>query len=165
MLSLSHYKPEKIEQILDQALELAEGKNFRVKEPIFVSNLFFENSTRTRVSFEMAERKLGLSIIPFDTYSSSINKGESLYDTAKTLESIGIQLLVIRHQQNQYYDELKGIKIPIINAGDGTGNHPTQSILDLMTIKQEFGSFKDLKIAIVGDIKHSRVANFSSDIL
>ena len=73
--------------------------------------------------------------------------------------------MVIRHGQNQYYDELKNIKIPIINAGDGTGNHPSQTMLDLMTIKQEFGSFKDLKIAIVGDVKHSRVANSACDIL
>ena len=113
----------------------------------------------------MAERKLGLSVIPFDTSQSSVNKGESLYDTAKTLESIGLNLLVIRHGQNQYYDELKNIKIPIINAGDGTGNHPSQTMLDLMTIKQEFGSFKDLKIAIAGDVKHSRVANSACDIL
>ena len=165
MLAISHFSPKKIELILDQALEMANGKKYAAQDEIFVSNLFFEDSTRTKISFEMAERKLGLSVIPFDTSQSSVNKGESLYDTAKTLESIGLNLLVIRHGQNQYYDELKNIKIPIINAGDGTGNHPSQTMLDLMTIKQEFGSFKDLKIAIAGDVKHSRVANSACDIL
>ena len=165
MLAISHFSPKKIEQILDQALEMADGKKYAAQDEIFVSNLFFEDSTRTKISFEMAERKLGLSVIPFDTSQSSVNKGESLYDTSKTLESIGLNLLVIRHGQNQYYDELKNIKIPIINAGDGTGNHPSQTMLDLMTIKQEFGSFKDLKIAIAGDVKHSRVANSACDIL
>ena len=165
MLAISHFSPKKIELILDQALEMANGKKYTAQDEIFVSNLFFEDSTRTKISFEMAERKLGLSVIPFDTSQSSVNKGESLYDTSKTLESIGLNLLVIRHGQNQYYDELKNIKIPIINAGDGTGNHPSQTMLDLMTIKQEFGSFKDLKIAIAGDVKHSRVANSACDIL
>ena len=165
MLAISHFRPKKIELILDQALEMANGKKYTAQDEIFVSNLFFEDSTRTKISFEMAERKLGLSVIPFDTSQSSVNKGESLYDTGKTLESIGLNLLVIRHGQNQYYDELKNIKIPIINAGDGTGNHPSQTMLDLMTIKQEFGSFKDLKIAIAGDVKHSRVANSACDIL
>ena len=165
MLAISHFSLKKIELILDQALEMADGKKYTAQDEIFVSNLFFEDSTRTKISFEMAERKLGLSVIPFDTSQSSVNKGESLYDTTKTLESIGLNLLVIRHGQNQYYDELKNIKIPIINAGDGTGNHPSQTMLDLMTIKQEFGSFKDLKIAIAGDVKHSRVANSACDIL
>ena len=165
MLAISHFSPKKIEQILNQALEMANGKKYMAQDEIFVSNLFFEDSTRTKISFEMAERKLGLSVIPFDTSQSSVNKGESLYDTVKTLESIGLNLLVIRHGQNQYYDELKNIKIPIINAGDGTGNHPSQTMLDLMTIKQVFGSFKDLKIAIAGDVKHSRVANSACDIL
>ena len=165
MLAISHFSPKKIELILDQALEMADGKKYTAQDEIFVSNLFFEDSTRTKISFKMAERKLGLSVIPFDTSQCSVNKGESLYDTAKTLESIGLNLLVIRHGQNQYYDELKNIKIPIINAGDGTGNHPSQTMLDLMTIKQEFGSFKDLKIAIAGDMKHSRVANSACDIL
>ena len=165
MLAISHFSPKKIELILDQALEMANGKKYTAQDEIFVSNLFFEDSTRTKISFKMAERKLGLSVIPFDTSQCSVNKGESLYDTAKTLESIGLNLLVIRHGQNQYYDELKNIKIPIINAGDGTGNHPSQTMLDLMTIKQEFGSFKDLKIAIAGDVKHSRVANSACDIL
>lgn len=165
MLSLSDYSLKEIESILDQAIKFSEGEIWKAKEEIFVANLFFENSTRTKVSFEVAERKLGLNVIPFDASQSSINKGESLYDTVKTLQSVGIDLAVIRHSQNQYYNELKNINLDIINGGDGTGNHPSQTLLDLMTIKQEFGKFEGLKIAIVGDIKHSRVAHSASQIL
>lgn len=165
MLNVSSLNKEEIQNILNQALEIANGKEFKAKESIFVSNLFFENSTRTKISFEVAERKLGLNVIPFDVSQSSVNKGESLYDTIKTLQSIGINLAVIRHSQNEYYNELKNIDINIINGGDGTGEHPSQTILDLMTIQQEFGSFENLKVAIVGDIKHSRVANSTSTAL
>ena len=165
MLNVSSLNNEAIQNILNQALEIANGKEFKAKESIFVSNLFFENSTRTKISFEVAERKLGLNVIPFDISQSSVNKGESLYDTIKTLQSIGINLAVIRHPQNEYYNELKDIDISIINGGDGTGEHPSQTILDLMTIQQEFGSFENLKVAIVGDIKHSRVANSTSQAL
>lgn len=165
MLNVSSLSNEEILNILSQALEIANGKEFKTKESIFVSNLFFENSTRTKISFEVAERKLGLNVIPFDVSQSSVNKGESLYDTIKTLQSIGINLAVIRHPQNEYYNELKNIDISIINGGDGTGEHPSQTILDLMTIQQEFGSFENLKVAIVGDIKHSRVANSTSQAL
>ena len=124
----------------------------------YVSNLFFENSTRTKCSFEMAEQKLGLKLINFETSTSSVKKGESLYDTCKTLESIGVDLLVIRHSQNSYYEELDQLNIPIANAGDGSGQHPTQSLLDIMTIYEEYGSFEGLNILICGDIKNSRVA-------
>ena len=165
MLNVSSLSNEEILNILSQALEIANGKEFKTKESIFVSNLFFENSTRTKISFEVAERKLGLNVIPFDVSQSSVNKGESLYDTIKTLQSIGINLAVIRHSQNEYYNKLKNIDISIINGGDGTGEHPSQTILDLMTIQQEFGSFENLKVAIVGDIKHSRVANSTSQAL
>lgn len=165
MLSISHCSTKELETLIEQAIDLANGKSYVATEPIFVSNLFFENSTRTKVSFEVTERKLGLNVIPFDVSQSSVNKGESLYDTVKTLQSIGIDLAVIRHSQNEFYQELENIDIGIINGGDGTGNHPSQTILDLMTIKQEFGSFKGLKVAIVGDIKHSRVANSTSEAL
>lgn len=125
---------------------------------LFVSNLFFENSTRTKLSFEVAQKKLGINVINFEVDNSSIQKGETLYDTCKTLESIGVNLLVIRHNKEKYFDELKNINIPIINSGDGSGEHPTQSLLDLMTIYEHFKKFKGLKVAIIGDIKNSRVA-------
>lgn len=165
MLTISNLNSEKIYELLKSAEEFANGKVSKAKSDVYVSNLFFENSTRTKTSFDIAERKLGLNVVPFDTSTSSVNKGESLYDTVKTLESMGIDLVVIRHTTDAYYNDLKNIKIPIINGGDGKGHHPTQSILDLMTIHQEFGKFEGLKIGIVGDVKHSRVANSNAEAL
>lgn len=165
MIELARVSKDQIEKILDNALEMASGKIYKAREDIFVSNLFFEDSTRTRVSFEVAQRKLGLHVIPFDAQSSSVNKGESLYDTIKTIEAIGIHLAVIRHKKDRYYDELINADLAIINAGDGIGQHPSQSMLDLMTIKQEFGAFEGLTVGIVGDVKHSRVANSDADAL
>ncbi|SDN25507.1 aspartate carbamoyltransferase catalytic subunit [Alkalicoccus daliensis] len=129
------------------------------------ANLFFEASTRTKYSFEMAEAKLGIHKFDFAAQASSLEKGESLYDTLKTFESFGTDLLVIRHPQARYYQELEGLNIPIINAGDGAGDHPTQSLLDLLTMKQEFGTLLGLHVVIAGDILHSRVANTNAKIL
>ena len=154
-----------IEKLLQDATQFAEGKTLKADQELFAANLFFENSTRTKTSFEVAERKLGLSVIPFEASTSSISKGESLYDTVRTLESIGVNLVVIRHIQDAYYKELDTIKIPIINAGDGKGNHPSQCMLDLLTIYQEFGKFEGLKVGIVGDVKHSRVAKSDAEAL
>ena len=165
MLTITELTKEIIEKLVNEANEFANGKIMKAKGDIFVSNLFFENSTRTKTSFHVAERKLGLSVIPFDVATSSVNKGETLYDTVKTLESIGINLAVIRHENDAYYNELKNINIPVINAGDGIGNHPTQSLLDLVTIHQEFGDFAGLKVGIVGDVHHSRVANSNAEAL
>ncbi len=165
MFTTANLTAEKIESLLKTAEAFSKGEIVKARNEVFVSNLFFEDSTRTKTSFDIAERKLGLQVVPFDVTSSSVNKGESLYDTVKTLESLGVDLVVIRHKKDRYYDELKDIKIPIINGGDGKGNHPSQSLLDLMTIHQEFGKFKDLKIGIIGDVKHSRVANSNAEIL
>ncbi len=129
-----------------------------------VANLFFEPSTRTQYSFEAAEHRLGCKVISFNKNTSSIQKGESLYDTVKTFSQYA-DLIIIRHSQNNYYEALKEIDVPIINGGDGSGNHPTQSLLDLLTIHQEFGQFEGLKVAIIGDIAHSRVANTNIDIM
>lgn len=151
--------------MLDSADEFANGKIQRATQDVFVTNLFFEDSTRTKTSFDIAQRKLGLQVVPFDITTSSLNKGESLYDTVKTLKSLGIDLAVVRHSKDKFYEELKSIDLPVINGGDGTGNHPSQNLLDLMTIRQEFGHFKGLKIGIVGDVKHSRVANSNAEAL
>ena len=165
MLRITELSAEKINSLLKTADEFSKGKNLKAKKEIFVSNLFFENSTRTKSIFDIAERKLGLNVVPFDIQSSSLNKGESLYDTVKTLESLGIDLCVIRHEKEKFYNELKNINSIIINGGDGTNDHPSQNLLDLMTIYQEFGKFKGLKIGIVGDVKHSRVANSNAQAL
>ena len=165
MLTITELSTEKIYKIVDEALSFSEGKIMRPNSDVYVSNLFFEDSTRTKTSFEVAERKLGLNVIPFDVNQSSVNKGETLYDTIKTLKAIGVNLVVIRHKKDRYFDELQGIEIAIINGGDGTGNHPSQTMLDLMTIKQEFGKFEGLHVGIVVDLKHSRVANSNAEAL
>ncbi|PEI84184.1 aspartate carbamoyltransferase [Bacillus toyonensis] len=166
LLTMSELSELEISEILKDAEYFANGKESKTTEQTFVANLFFENSTRTRFSFEVAEKRLGLDVLNFSADSSSVQKGETLYDTIKTLESIGTKAVVIRHEQDRYFDELKDqVNIPILNAGDGCGNHPTQCLLDLLTIKQEFGSFEGLKIAIVGDIRHSRVARSNAETL
>ncbi|TLG81331.1 aspartate carbamoyltransferase catalytic subunit [Vagococcus zengguangii] len=134
----------------------------------YAANLFFENSTRTHKSFEMAEHKLGIKVIDFDTKTSSVSKGESLYDTVLTMSAIGVDVCVIRHWEENYYHQLiqsKTIRSSIINGGDGSGQHPTQCLLDLMTIYEEFGHFEGLKVAIAGDLSHSRVAKSNMQML
>ncbi|KFF02008.1 aspartate carbamoyltransferase catalytic subunit [Chryseobacterium luteum] len=165
MFTITELSTERINSILAEALAFANGKTAKIEGEVFCSNLFFEDSTRTKTSFDMAERKLGLQVVPFDAANSSVNKGESLYDTVKTIESIGVNLVVIRDKKDRYFDELNNINIPVINGGDGTGNHPSQCMLDLMTIYQEFGKFEGLKVGIVGDVKHSRVANSNAEAL
>ena len=165
MIKLSRLSEESLQNLLSEALDFANGKVVKAKSDVFVANLFFEDSTRTKVSFEVAEKKLGLHIVNFDEKKSSINKGETLLDTIKTLDAIGVDLVVVRHEKTRYYDELKGSSIGLVNAGDGVGHHPSQGLLDLMTIVQEFGDVKGLKVAIVGDIKHSRVANSNAHTL
>ena len=166
LLTMSELSKQEISEILKNAEDFANGKERKTTEQTFVANLFFENSTRTRFSFEVAEKRLGLDVLNFSADSSSVQKGETLYDTIRTLESIGTKAVVIRHEQDRYFDELKDkVNIPILNAGDGCGNHPTQCLLDLLTIKQEFGNFEGLKIAIVGDIRHSRVARSNAEAL
>lgn len=123
-----------------------------------VANLFFEASTRTHYSFESAELQLGCKVADIQTSASSVTKGETLYDTVKTLESVGYDAVVIRHSQDAYYKELEGINIPILNAGDGAGDHPTQCLLDLLTMYQQFHTLEGLNVVICGDILHSRVA-------
>lgn len=166
LLKLSDLSVEEIKEILDDAQAFKEGAAYPKAKDKIVANLFFEPSTRTHYSFVSAEMKLGCQVINFEVATSSMNKGESFYDTVKTFESFGIDALVIRSNENEYYKQLVDhIHVPILNAGDGTKDHPTQSLLDLLTIRQEFGSFEGLKIAIVGDIKHSRVAHTNIEVM
>lgn len=165
LLSLSHLTKEEIMQMIHDAVAFREGKlDFNLNGKI-IANAFFEPSTRTQYSFNTAELKLGAQVITFNPESSSLNKGETFYDTIRTFESFGIDGIVIRHKQNRYYDELKNIGCVIINAGDGTGDHPSQNLLDLLTIYDEFGKFEGLKIMIAGDIAHSRVAHGNVEIM
>lgn len=165
LLTMNELTVTEMEQIIAQAQAFADGETWCPERFTAVANLFFEPSTRTKCSFEMAERRLGLDVLHFDPFSSSVQKGETLYDTARTMEAIGAGALVIRHAEENYFEYLNTLSIPVINAGDGCGNHPTQSLLDLMTIKQEFGRYEGLKIAIIGDIAHSRVARSNAQAL
>ncbi|UXR70331.1 MULTISPECIES: aspartate carbamoyltransferase catalytic subunit [unclassified Staphylococcus] len=158
LVSMADLSIEEMQHLIDTAIAYKNGDHQPDLKGKYIANLFFENSTRTKCSFEMAEQRLDMKVINFDTATSSVNKGESLYDTCRTLQSIGCDALVIRHQENDYYNQLLEMGIPIINAGDGSGQHPTQSLLDLMTIYEEFGRFEGLKVVICGDIKNSRVA-------
>jgi aspartate carbamoyltransferase catalytic subunit len=124
-----------------------------------VCNLFFEDSTRTSISFELAAKRLSADVINFTAKGSSVSKGESLKDTAITLEAMGVDAIVIRHGASGAPVRLANwVKAHVINAGDGTHEHPTQALLDLYTMRQHFPSFAGLRVAIVGDVLHSRVA-------
>lgn len=160
LLRLQDLSIEEINNILDSAQSIKDKKISPLVENKIIANLFFEPSTRTHYSFATAEARLGCKTIDFSPNSSSMKKGETFYDTIKTFESFGVDGLVIRDAKNQWYKELiDKIKVPIINAGDGSADHPTQTLLDLLTIKQEFGKFEGLKVLVVGDISHSRVAH------
>lgn len=165
---MSQLSNEEVLNLIDSAIDFKAGKKSEIGQDKFAINLFFENSTRTKSSFQVAEMKLGMKEIEFEASTSSTSKGETLYDTVKTEESIGASVAVIRHSQDKYYEDLvnnHNLKIHIINGGDGTGQHPSQSLLDLMTIYEHFGSFDGLKVGIIGDLSHSRVAHSNAEIL
>ncbi|AMV61952.1 Aspartate carbamoyltransferase [Pediococcus damnosus] len=154
--------------LIKEAQEFKAGKQVVLKRPAYAINLFFENSTRTKTSFQMAEMKLGMQVLNFDVSTSSVKKGESLYDTLKTVESIGVNIAVVRHPQTDYYQDLldsHNLKLGLVNAGDGSGQHPSQCLLDMMTVYEQFKQFKGLKVLIVGDIRHSRVARSNAEML
>lgn len=168
ILSMSQLSNQEVYNLIDSAIEFKAGKRSTIGQDKFAINLFFENSTRTKSSFQVAEMKLGMNEIEFEAKTSSTTKGESLYDTVKTEESIGASVAIIRHSQDNYYEDLvnnHNLKIHIINGGDGTGQHPSQSLLDLMTIYEHFGNFDNLKVGIIGDLSHSRVAHSNAEIL
>ncbi len=165
-LKLKDFSVEEIFQLLQVAEDCKNNAYVDALKGKIVANCFFEPSTRTQYSFNTAEEILGCKVINFNPQSSSLQKGESFYDTIKTFESFGLDALVIRDRQDEYYKLLEGkVHCPILNAGDGSKDHPTQSLLDLMTIYQEFGRFEGLKIAIVGDIKNSRVAHTNIEVM
>ena len=167
LLSMKDLSVDDIFSILNDAkLFNSSRKDWQLPmQNALVANLFFEASTRTHFSFESAQHQLGCQIADFAASASSVTKGETLYDTVKTFESIGYDLVVIRHPQDEYFKELENINIPIINAGDGAGNHPSQCLLDLLTLQNEFHTLSGLKVVICGDILHSRVAASNKETL
>lgn len=166
-VSANQVTPELANQLIARAEQFKNGAQSNLSLPIYAANLFFEPSTRTHTSFDMAERRLGMTVMPFDPRQSSVTKGETLGDTLRTLAAIGVQIAVIRHPVKSYYQSLLAEHLPlrIVNAGDGAGQHPSQMMLDLMTIHEEFGHFAGLKVAIVGDLTHSRVAKSDMQML
>ena len=164
VLGLEHMTPEDIELILNTARDMKTIVTGRMKRVNYlqgrtVITLFFENSTRTRVSFELAAKYMGAQTVNVSVASSSVAKGETLIDTGRTLEAMGADIIVIRHSQAGAQHLLaKNINASVINAGDGIHEHPTQALLDMYTMREYFGTLKGLKVAIIGDIYHSRVA-------
>jgi len=157
---------EEIESILADAKKFSDGRFERILQDKIIITLFFENSTRTKSSFEIAAKRLGAEIIHLDVTKSSTNKGETLVDTAMNLDAMGPHAIIVRHQNAGVPKILSNhTKAAILNAGDGAHAHPTQALLDLYTLREHFGDLKGKKIAIVGDIKNSRVANSNIELL
>jgi aspartate carbamoyltransferase catalytic subunit len=164
LLGIKYITREDIELIFETADSFKEVINRPIKKvpslrDITIANLFFENSTRTRISFELAEKRLSADTISFSAASSSVKKGETLLDTVNNILAMKVDMVVMRHPLPGAPVFLsRRIPAQIINAGDGTHEHPTQALLDCYSLREKFGSLEGLKVAIVGDITHSRVA-------
>jgi len=164
LLGLEGVSREDITLILDTAVSFKEILSREIpKVPTLrgktVVNLFYENSTRTRISFELAEKRLSADSVNFSSSTSSVKKGETLRDTIRNIEAMNIDMVVVRHAAAGVPLFLtKCVDAAIINAGDGMHEHPTQALLDMMSLREKFGSLEGLKVAIVGDITHGRVA-------
>ncbi|MEA2665629.1 MAG: aspartate carbamoyltransferase catalytic subunit [Candidatus Eremiobacteraeota bacterium] len=160
LLDVDDLTPREVEGVLDRAAAFRDTLPPRdLLTGVPVLNLFFEASTRTATSFTLAEQRVGADVISFAPGASSLGKGETIADTALTLRGIGVRVIVVRHHESGFARRLAdAFDGHVINAGDGTHAHPTQALLDLMTLRTEFGRFAGLRVAIVGDILHSRVA-------
>jgi len=164
LLDLERLTPDEIRLLLDTATLFKEAtggcrRKLGVLSGFTVVNLFFENSTRTRVSFALAARRLGADTVDFTTSSSSLSKGESFIDTARNLEAMGIDAVVVRHSTPGTPHLLaQHLQVGVINAGDGPHEHPTQGLLDIFSIRERLGCIEGTTVALVGDIAHSRTA-------
>lgn len=164
LLGLDGMPKEDIQLILDTAVSFREVLDRPIKKvpPLqgkTIANMFFENSTRTRLSFELAERRLSADVLGFQSSGSSVSKGETLKDTARNIEAMKVDMVVMRHSASGAPHYLSTvIESNVINAGDGGHEHPTQALLDMYTIREKHGRLDGLHVCIVGDISHSRVA-------
>ncbi len=164
LLSLEELSADEITLILDTAMGFKQAMAAGRKKHALLTdktcvNLFFENSTRTRTSFSLAARRLGADTVDFSSATSSLSKGETFIDTAKNIEAMGVDLVVVRHRTPGTPRLLaQNLDVGVINAGDGPHEHPTQGLLDIMTIRERRGSLAGLTVAMVGDIAHSRTA-------
>ncbi|ABU58514.1 aspartate carbamoyltransferase catalytic subunit [Roseiflexus castenholzii] len=164
VLDLDDFSAQEIDEILETAVSMKEVLGRAIKQvPTLrgktIVNMFFEESTRTRISFELAGKALSANVVNFTARGSSVEKGESLIDTVRTLQALGADMLVMRHSESGApYLVAQHFHGSVINAGDGRHAHPTQALLDLFTVRQRLGRIEGLKVVIVGDILHSRVA-------
>lgn len=164
LIAIEELTKEDVELVLNTATQFKEIINRPIKKvptlrDITIANLFFENSTRTRISFELAQKRLSADVINFSSASSSVKKGETLLDTVNNILSMKVDMIVMRHPSPGACSFLSNkINASIINAGDGTHEHPTQALLDAYSLREKLGSLQNKKIAIIGDIMHSRVA-------
>ena len=169
LIDIKDLSVDEINQIYNRASEFEKGIRKSNHSNAHCVNMFFENSTRTKMSFEMAQNKLNINKYDFCADTSSLNKGEDLYDTINNLSAIGMNIVVMRHQDNNLIKELASKKyyqeVNLINAGSGANSHPTQALLDFYTIKKHFLDLSQKTITIVGDIAHSRVAHSNIALL
>ena len=167
ILSIDTLDDGQIAALLDRGQQFADGAS--ADAPLMgriIFNLFYENSTRTLMSFAVAAYRLGAQVVTLPVEQSSAKKGETLDDTARTLDAMRPDALVIRHAENGAPERVaKIMDCPVINAGDGTNEHPTQALLDALTIRRRFGRIAGVKVAICGDIRHSRVARSNAKLL
>ena len=167
---ISECTRQQLEDLLDLALKISQDiyayENTRTGRMLV--NLFYEASTRTRVSFEAAAKRLGMHVINVSAAGSSVEKGETLLDTFYTIQAMGPDCIVVRHPEEGNANRLASVAEPgvhVINAGDGTAAHPTQALLDALTLKQNFPDFSEIRLVMAGDIRHSRVARSSIEML
>lgn len=169
LIDINNLTVEEINQIYNRASEFEKGIRKANHTNAHIVNMFFENSTRTKMSFEMAENKINANKYDFMADTSSIQKGEDLFDTINNLSAIGMNVVVMRHKDNHLIEELSKKtyfqEICFVNAGSGTQAHPTQALLDFYTMKKQFLNLSDKTIVIVGDIAHSRVAKSNINLL
>ncbi len=167
LLSIDSLSDGQIAALLDRGQQFADGVSSETRlAGRIVFNLFYENSTRTLMSFSVAAHRLGAQVVTLPVEQSSAKKGETLDDTARTLGAMRPDALVIRHFENRAPERMAQImECPVINAGDGTNEHPTQALLDALTIRSRFGRIEGIKVAICGDIRHSRVARSNAKLL
>ena len=171
LLDFQGMERAQLESMLDTALIMADVLERPVKkvpalQGFTVCTAFFENSTRTRLSFELAARRMSADVVTFTSANSSTQKGESLKDTIETLEQMKVDAFVVRHgASGSAHQVSRWTKAKVINAGDGRRAHPTQALLDAFTLKQQFGKLEGLEVAIVGDVRHSRVARSNAELL
>jgi len=166
LINTRDFSIDEIEEIFRDAKKFLDGKKRDILKDKLIINIFFENSTRTRSSFEVATKRLGAETVNLDVATSSTSKGETLFDTSANLDTMAPDAIIVRHKNAGVPSIISNyVNCPIINGGDGANAHPTQALLDLFTIRQYIPNVKGKKIAIVGDIKNSRVANSNIELL